>query len=222
MSDKSVKTKQPKPEKRARVDWDAVVRDFRVDSLSDTELSIKHGVSREAIVRRRKKDTDIDPSIWARDLSPQVRAATNALLMSESIANKITCDHAQVTGVILAQAEVNKHVILGHRKGLRDITAVRDLLLNQVAEAAANLPALAEVIEMVRSEDDRGTDKANDALKKALSRSALVDDLKKLAEIDEKVRKGEREAFSIGDASDDPSIKPVKRVVLDFVDAVTK
>ena len=30
-----------------------------------------------------------------------------------------------------------------------------------------------------------------------MSRSGLVDDLKKLAEIDERVRKGEREAFAI-------------------------
>ena len=124
--------------------------------------------------------------------------------------------------MVLAEAEVNAHVILGHRKGLREITAVRDLLLGQVAEAAANLPALTEVIEMVRCPDDNGIDRANDALKRAMSRSTLIDDLKKLAEVDEKVRKGEREAFSIAPATDDPAGKPQKRVVLDFIEAVIK
>ena len=50
---------------------------------------------------------------------------------------------------------------------------------------------------MVRNPDDNGMDRANDVLRKAMSRSALVDDLKKLADVDEKVRKGEREAFAL-------------------------
>ena len=56
---------------------------------------------------------------------------------------------------------------------------------------------LSEVIEMVRNPDENGIDRANDALRKAMGRSALVDDLKKLAEVDERVRKGEREAFGL-------------------------
>jgi hypothetical protein len=54
---------------------------------------------------------------------------------------------------------------------------------------------------MVRNPDDNGVDRANDALRKAMSRSGLIDDLKKLAEVDERVRKGEREAFSIDDST---------------------
>lgn len=57
----------------------------------------------------------------------------------------------------------------------------------------------------MRKPDDNGIDRANDALRKAMSRSALVDDLKKLADVDEKVRKGEREAFGL---DDDPTKKP--------------
>ena len=95
--------------------------------------------------------------------------------------------------------EVNKQVILGHRTGLQELTSVKRTLLGQIQQAAALLPDLAEVIEMVRKPDDNGIDRANDALRKAMSRSALVDDLKKLADVDEKVRKGEREAFGLDD-----------------------
>jgi hypothetical protein len=104
---------------------------------------------------------------------------------------------------VLAAAEVNKQVILGHRKGLQELTSVKRTLLDQIQQAAAMLPDLAEVIEMVRQPDDNGIDRANDALRKAMSRSALVDDLKKLADVDEKVRKGEREAFGL-DAGEKP------------------
>ena len=37
---------------------------------------------------------------------------------------------------------------------------------------------------------------------KAMDRPQLVDDLKKLAEIDERTRKGEREAFNLDDGED--------------------
>ena len=111
------------------------------------------------------------------------------------------CDAAQqnATDTVLAAAEINTRVILGHRTGLKALTDVKRTLLNQIEQAAANMTDLAEIIEMVRNPDDNGIDRANDALRKAMSRSALVDDLKKLADVDEKVRKGEREAFGLDD-----------------------
>lgn len=53
-------------------------------------------------------------------------------------------------------------------------------------------------LDEVRAQHDPVNRKIN-ALRKAMSRSALVDDLKKLADVDEKVRKGEREAFGLDD-----------------------
>ena len=204
----------------AQIDWPAVERDYRTSQMTLRELGAKYGCDHAAIARRAKREG------WQRDLTEAVKQATNAKLIEASVNNAVnkavTSEQQAVTNVVLAAAEVNTHVILGHRKGLREITAVRDLLLGQVAEAAANLPALTEVIEMVRCPDDNGIDRANDALKRAMSRSTLIDDLKKLAEVDEKVRKGEREAFSIAPATDDPAGKPVKRVVLDFIEAVIK
>ena len=87
---------------------------------------------------------------------------------------------------------------------------MKDVLIDQIEQAAKNLPNLAELIEMVRQPDDNGVDKANDALRRAMSRSGLVDDLKKLAEIDERVRKGEREAFAIGADSDGDENNPAE------------
>ena len=98
---------------------------------------------------------------------------------------------------VLAAAELNTRVILAHRQGLNRLTEIKGKLLAQIEQAAENMVDLAQVIEMVRNPDDNGVDRANDALRKAMGRSALVDDLKKLADVDEKVRKGEREAFGL-------------------------
>ena len=130
--------------------------------------------------------------------------------MSELVSSEVAKSSQEVAKTVLVAAEANAKVILGHRTGLKRITSIKETLLNQIEQAAQNLPDLAEVIEMVRSPDENGQDRANDALKKALSRTALVDDLKKLAEVDERVRKGERESHNLdakGSGPDEPGGK---------------
>lgn len=208
------KTPPPKP-KRNRVDWEAVERDYRLGKYSLRELEAKHGANNAAISRKVKSEG------WTKDLSEAVNQATNARLMQEMVSKEISANQQSVSTAVLAVAEVNTRVILGHRTGLQRITAVKERLLDQIEQAAAQMPDLAEVIELVRKEDDNGIDRANDALRKAMSRSSLIDDLKKLAEVDEKVRKGEREAFNIpaiGTEPADQAAKPKKRYILDFVD----
>jgi hypothetical protein len=137
---------------RKKVDWDAVERDYRTGKFTDGELSTKYGVTREAIVRRRKREQEKDGTRWAQDLEPQVRAATNALLIQEHITAQVTDGHTKVTGVILAAAELNKSVILKHRSRLeqlnRDADAARDKLIQladgivDIREAATYVSAL--------------------------------------------------------------------------------
>ena len=177
--------------KKRRVDWEAVERDYRTSKFTQRELADKYGVSHAAIgkmARSRK---------WQKDLSEEIRQATNAKLVAELVAKEVADGSREVANTVLAAAEVNKQVILGHRQGLQRITRVAGTLLSQIEQAANEMPDLSEVIEMVRNPDDNGIDKANDALRKAMSRPQLVDDLKKLAEINERVIKGERQAFGL-------------------------
>lgn len=205
-----------KAKTRRNIDWDAIARDYRLGQFTLRELAEKYGCSHQAIAKRAKEHG------WTQDLGEQIKQATNAKLVANLVNQQVASGGQAVANVVLAAAEINTNVILGHRKGLNEITQVRNMLLAQVGQAAANLPDLAEVIEMVRNPDDNGIDRANDALRKALGRSALIDDLKKLAEVDEKVRKGEREAFNISSEADELAGKPIKRVVLDFVDVMPK
>ena len=148
-----------KPAKR-RTDWDAVERDYRTGKFTLRELEAKHGAGGST-----------------QDLADAIRQATTARLDEETVSKEVRSGAQKVSTVVLAVAEQNTKVILGHRTGLARLNEIKNKLLNQIEQAADNLPDLEEVIEM--------------------SRSALVDDLKKLADVDEKARKGEREAFKI-------------------------
>lgn len=172
-------------------DWDAVERDYRTGAFTLRELGEKYGLSHAGIGQKARSEG------WQQDLSIAIRQATNAKLTAELVSNEVSKSLQEVSTVVAAAAEANVGVILGHRVGLKRITTIKELLLDQIEQAAENMADLSDVIEMVRSPDENGIDRANDALKKAMGRSALVDDLKKLADVDEKVRKGEREAFSI-------------------------
>lgn len=177
---------------KRRADWEAVERDYRTGRFTLRELETQHGVSYAQISRKAKELG------WSKDLREVIKQATDAAVLRETV----TQAQKDTTDTVLVAAEVNKQVILSHRTGLQALTDVKRTLLLQISQAAQNLPDLQEVVEMVRKPDENGVDRANDALRKAMSRSALVDDLKKLADVDEKVRKGEREAFGLDAAAD--------------------
>lgn len=179
------------PKKKRKTDWDAVERDYRTGQFTSRELAEKYQVSFSLIARNAKKHG------WTQDLATAIRQATNAKLIDDLVSREVHGASQKVHNTIEAAADVNVGVILGHRIGLKRITGIKEILLDQIEQAAENMADLADVIEMVRTPDENGIDRANDALRKVLGRSALVDDLKKLADVDEKVRKGEREAFNI-------------------------
>lgn len=197
---------------RRRVDWDAVERDYRATQMTLRELGEKHGADSGAISRQAQKHG------WSRDLTPAVRQATNAALIEATISSQISDSQQNLSSTVQAVAHQNTQIILGHRTGLQRITKIKETLLGHIEQAAIHLPDLADVIEMVRNPDENGVDKANDALRKVLGRTALVDDLKKLAEVDERVRKGEREAFGITSLGEDD--KP-KDPLADFIAALS-
>lgn len=194
MTDKT-HAKKPTPAKpkgkaapvKRRVDWEAVERDYRTGKYTLRQLEANHGISYAEISRRSKKEK------WTKDLREVIKQATDAAVLRETV----TEAQKNVTDTILVAAEINSQVILAHRTGLKRITTIQQKLLDQIEQAASNLPELEEVIEMSRKPDDNGKDAINDQMRKAMSRSSLVDDLKKLAEVDERVRKGEREAFNL-------------------------
>ena len=180
----------PQKSARAMVDWDAIEPHYRANIRSLRDIAAEYGVSAAAINQHAKKQG------WTRDLGAQIRAKAEAKVLAEAVSEERKANEKAVTE---GNAELQYRIRMSHRAGLSRISAIKSKLLDHVESVVDNLGEIAEALEMLRNPDEAGRDTANDAMRRAMSRSALVDDLKKLAEIDERVRKGEREAFGIDD-----------------------
>lgn len=178
--------------KGEEIDWVAIERQYRLGQKTNLQLASEYGIDHSGISKRAKRYG------WIQDKSEEVRQTTDSLLIHATAGNgKI---YSQPTPLeIKAAAQTNADVILGHRHGLRRLRTLQAKLVDHLESIIDNFGDLGEVVIMVRQEDDRGIDRANDALRKAVERSSVVDDLKKLSEVDERIRKGEREAFGLDD-----------------------
>ena len=200
--------KKPQPKAKAprpSVDWDAIEPHYRANIRSLKEIGEEFGVSAPAIHKHARNHG------WTRDLGAQIRAKAEAKVLAEAVSEESRANEKAVTE---GNAELQYRIRMKHRSGLSKLSAIKDKLLNHVESVVDYLVDLGEVVEMLRNPDENGKDAANDKMRKAMERSTVVDDLKKLAEIDEKVRKGEREAFGIDDKdlADNPVDAILKKI----------
>jgi len=103
---------EPSP-KQGRPDWEAIERDYRTGRFTLRELEAKHGVRHSTISSRVQREG------WTQDLADAVRQATRAALIAPSVVQGAS----SVVQSVQAAAELNKQVILGHRKQLAELQA---------------------------------------------------------------------------------------------------
>jgi len=125
------------PRVRRSVDWEAVERDYRATQMTLRELGSKHGCDHAAIARKASKCE------WKKDLASAVRKATNAKLIEQAVTSVVNDRQQAVTTVVLAAAELNKQMILGHRRRLTD-------LADAVEQAKAKLLSLGASVTDIR------------------------------------------------------------------------
>ena len=111
--------------KRRKVDWEAVERDYRTGKFTETELATKYGATRSAVNKQARTKG------WQKDLRDEIKQATNARLVADLVAKEVAEGGKKVAETVLAAAEVNVQVILGHRS---DIKAARDLAADLMQE----------------------------------------------------------------------------------------
>jgi len=179
--------------RRSDIDWDAIEREYRMGVKTNRQLATDHGVQASSIGRRAEKND------WTQDKSAEVRLrAGNMLVRATANATKNATGNATPSAIeIKAAATVLTDTVLNHRVGLARLTRISAAMLNEIEAQTSALDMLAEIIEIARNPDENGQDKRNDLLQRVIALPSRVDSLKKLTEIDEKIRKGEREAFSI-------------------------
>jgi hypothetical protein len=181
--------------KENAVDWEAIERQYRLGKKSNAQLAKEFGVENSSIGRRAKK------YCWVANKKEEVAATTESLLIQAASGNaNPNATPTQLEIKVAAQASAD--VVLKHRNGLSRLGKLRDKLLDEIEQVTDNLPLFVELGELMDESgptDNGGwkVDKKNQIYQKVISMSGRVDDVKKLAEIDEKVRKGEREAFGI-------------------------
>lgn len=181
--------------KKTKPDWEAIERDYRTGRFTFRELEAKYGPNNATISRRAKKDG------WAPDLTIAVRQATNAALMQQIVQQECSAAQQNASTAVLAAAEVNKQVILGHRKhAATTMGLVLDLMeeLRLLGSAKEDLERLAEIVggedpeEMLR------------VVRKVTSIHAKASTIKTLTDALEKLIRLERLAFGIDDGSGKP------------------
>ena len=131
-----------------RIDWDAVERDYRTGKFTLRELASKYGVSHQAIAKRAKVGK------WTQDLGEAIRAATNARLTSELVANEVAKGGQAVANVVLAAAEVNTQVILAHRQHLArmdEMLKAAEVKLSAIGDTVADVREAKTYVDAVAS-----------------------------------------------------------------------
>lgn len=177
------------------IDWDAIERQYRLGQKTAQQLAGEFKVAVSSITRRAKSHG------WVMDKSKDVEATTNSLLIQNASGNA-NPNATPSAAEIKVAAQTNANVVLEHRSGLKRLRELRDKLLKEVEIVTDNRELFEQLGELLDESgpDANGTwrrDRLNELYRKVISLTERVDNAKKIAEIDEKIRKGEREAFGI-------------------------
>ncbi len=178
-----------------QVDWDVIERNYRLGTKSNKQLGGEFDVDHSSIGRRAKKFG------WVVDKSKEVVAVTNSLLIQNASGNANPNATPSALEIKVA-ATVASDMVLKHRKGLVRIGCLRDNLLGELEAITDNKEAFGSLAKLLDESgpDATGTwrkDKLNEIYRKVIALNDRIDNTKKLTEIDEKLRKGEREAFGV-------------------------
>ncbi len=154
-------------------DWAVIEADYRAGIKSVRQVAREHGLS-ETAIRKRARGED-----WTRDLSAAIQAKADDLVRRDAVRTEVRAANRIPDKVVIeANANTVYQVQINHRAGLTRLAKYRDKLL---AELEAP-PAVA---------------KEGEKAPEPLSLPTRIASLKQLSEVDEKIRKGEREAYGI-------------------------
>lgn len=113
---KTATTKGKAAPVKTRTDWEAVERDYRTAKFTLRELAAKYACTHQAIGNQIKRHS------WTQDLSVAIKQATDTKLVNDLVAKS----GQDVANTVLAAAEVNSRIILGHRIRLVDLASAVD------------------------------------------------------------------------------------------------
>lgn len=181
---------------RRTVDWQRIRADHNTGRYTDQELGELHGVARNSISRRRLKDNQADPSLWAVDKSAEVKRYTAALLVQQDVAQKVAAGGA--ASAVVEAALAARDVILRHRG---DLTKARDTAIAMLEELAATTTKASDIEAfsalLSADLDDQAKAAWREQFKGFMRLHARSSSMHKLADSLIKLQNGERKAFGL-------------------------
>lgn len=181
--------------KKPRADWEAIESLYRAGVLSIREIGKQHGISDPAI---RKKAQQLG---WQRDLGQKVRDKVRSELVRTEVR---TADPISDEQVVEQEARKVVSVIRGHRGSITRMATIAGDLLDELAHQTIERELYEQLGFMLRKENDKGIDRANDLYLKLISGAGRIDSMKKLAETMKILIGLERQAFNISDEAERP------------------
>lgn len=175
-----------------RIDWEAVETAYRIGIDSLRTIADTHGGTEGAIRKRAKKQN------WSRDLTAKVQARTDELVRKaevRSLVRKTTTDTEREQ--IEISAQVRTAVILAHRESIPKARSLTMGMFVELELQSNGRELLAQLGEIMRTDNEAGVDRKNDLYNKVLSLSGRSDTLKKLADSMKVLISLEREAFGL-------------------------
>ncbi len=163
--------------------WPTIEADYRAGIKSVRQVAREHGLSEAAIRKRANREN------WSRDLSAAIQAKADELVRNEAVRTEVrNANRIPDKVVVDANANAVYRVQMAHRAGLTKLSDLRDSLLVELEASAAP--------EAKADPAPTGTESPPEVAA-GLALPVRIDSLKKLAEVDEKIRRGEREAYGI-------------------------
>lgn len=185
-------------DKKTKADWTLIEVDYRAGIKTLEQIGEEYGVTKGRISQVAKKQG------WTRDLHEKIRLRAEQKVNEQLVNEKLNEPRRRLaeSEVVEANAEAAATVVMKHRTGLTRLAQLRDRLLDEIEAVTDNKELFETLGELLdeSGEDANGRfkqDKRNELYRKVISMTERIDNTKKLAEIDEKVRKGEREAWGL-------------------------
>ena len=190
---------------KVQPDWERIELDYRAGIKTLRQIADEHGITHGAINKRARRNG------WERDLSGKINAKADALVSKALVSTPVSTE-SQIAErqVIEAAATAVADIRLAHRHDIRRARTLTNALLNELEQQTDpnTLAMLQELGELLRREDDNGTDRRNDLYTKVISLSERSKTMKTLADSLRVVVDMERTAFSM-DKDQGPAADPL-------------
>ncbi|ECN9520848.1 hypothetical protein ABM73_01325 [Salmonella enterica subsp. enterica serovar Newport] len=181
----------------AKPDWEAIETAYRAGVMSLREIASHHGISEGAIRKRAKRDD------WSRDLNARIQQKADDLVRKQEVRKTVRTKTELTERVLIeATAEVIASVRMEHRGDIRRARELKNTLFDELGAQCADVGALEQLGNIMFDPDDKGRDRLNETYQKVISLPSRVKSLKDLSDSLKTLIGLEREAWSIGTASE--------------------